>query len=364
MLPNTTMTNTSIASSYMNSPEKQSGSRWSVPRDERRKILEQMERARDDQKRRKKKDWCRLERKGNEFDEAWDDETLKTGLKERDMEIMRIDEGIVPVKEPEIKRLRITPDTQEAARNGRITPQFHLEHEFVVVDFDCVESLLISISRSNSDLANSSKFVLNVADEIYKSDLLFYKELRYFDQPSFMYYAQEDDLKPLKFYDFDDDDLGRFYRMKSFKDHSRKFYRERAYRHRYISWKPYNLFFTDLGTFRQLRFEIENLDKKCTEFHVLMGEIFAKRETILISGNPLLKAFSLLLVISRTIERSTKELSNMIWSHSKYGTEWTLKEALNRSGNPLFLTGQRNSKLATEAERFRLKFININKNKE
>ena len=49
-------------STNLNSPEKQASSntRWSISREERRKILELMERGREEQKQRKKKNWCRL----------------------------------------------------------------------------------------------------------------------------------------------------------------------------------------------------------------------------------------------------------------------------------------------------------------
>lgn len=349
-------------SSYTNSPEKQSGSRWTVSREERRKILEQMERFREEQKRRKKKEWCRLE-EVNEFDEAWDDENIQKGLKEIDLENMRIDEGISIVKEPETKRLRITPEIQEMP-TGQVTPtpsQFTVDitsqtAEFTIADFDCIENLLIYISRSNSDLANSAKFILNVAEDVYKSDLMFYLDLRDFDQPFFMYYTEEDELRPLKNYNFEADDLGRFCRMKSFTDKSKKFYRERAYRHRYISWKPYNLFFTD-SISKRLREELEFLEIKSKEFHFWMSKIFSKRNVIFVSGNPLLKAFSLLLVLSRTIEMSTKEISNSIWSYSKFGVEWTLTEIIKRPGKPLFFTTENKSKLSHEAKRLRLKFV-------
>ena len=358
-----TNTNTSINSSYTNSPEKQSGSRWTVPRDERRKILEQMERAREEQKRRKKKDWCRLEQI-NEFDEIWEDEKFGKGLKEIDLENMRIDEGIFIVKEPEIKKLRITPETREM-RSGQVVtptppplPQFKPEINdlFTIVDFDCIENLLIYISRSNSESSNSAKFILNVAEDAYQSNLMFYLDLRDFDQPFFMYYAQEDDLRPLKSYNFEADDLGRFCRMKTFSDNSRKFYRERAFRHRYISWKPYNLFFTD-SILKRLRDEMEFLEKKSKEFHFWITEIFSKRNIIFVSGNPLLKAFALLLVLSRRVEMTTKEISNSIWSHSKFGVQWTLTEILKRPGQPLFFTTENNSKLSHEAQRLRLKFV-------
>lgn len=361
-----TNTNTSVTSSYTNSPEKQSGSRWTVSRDERRKILEQMERAREEQKRRKKKDWCRLEQI-NEFEEIWEDEKFVKGLNETDLENMRIDEGILMVKEPEIKKLRLTPETQEM-RIGQVTPtppqvkpeivadEIKINDLFTIVDFDCIENLLIYISRSNSESSNSAKFILNVAEDAYKSDLLFYLDLRDFDQPFFMYYAQEDDLRPLKSYSFEADDLGRFRRMKTFSDKSRKFYRERAFRHRYISWKPYNLFFTD-SILKRLREEMEFLGKKSKQFNFWIKEIFSKRNIIFVSGNPLLKVFALLLVLSRNVEMTTKEISNSIWSYSKFGIQWTLAEILKRPGKPLFFSTENNSKLSHEAKRLRLKFV-------
>lgn len=355
-------TNTSMNSSCINSPEKQSGSgtRWIVSRDERKKILEQMERARDDQKRRKKKNWCRFEQI-DEFEAAWNDENLEKGLKERDLEIIRIDEGIFLIpKEPEIKRLRITPETQEF-KSGRVTPpkfvDFSIESDITIVDFDCIENLLIGISRSNSEISNSAKFILNLSEDVFKSDLMFYLDLRDFDQPFFMHYAEEDDLRPLKLYNFESDDLGRFCRMKSFKDKSKKFYQERAFRHRYISWKPYNLFFTD-SILKRLKFEIENLDSKSKDFHFWLNEIISKKNTIFVSGNPLLKAFSLLLVLSRKIEIPTRQISNSIWSSAKFGTEWTLNEILKKKAPPFYyFTTEKNSKLSHEAVRMRLKFV-------
>lgn len=348
----------------MNSPEKQSGSRWTVSRDERRKILEQMERAREEQKRRKKKEWCRLEQV-NEFDEWWEDEDFQKGLKEIDLENMKIDEGIsIVVKGPEIKRTRITPEIQEMRSGQATTPtpaQLKLEITtepavFTIVDFDCIENLLFYISRSNSESSNSAKFILNVAEDIYKSDLMFYIDLRDFDQPFFMYYAEEDDLRQLRSYNFEADDLGRFCRSKSFIDKSRKFYRERAFRHRYISWKPYNLFFTD-SILKRLREEMEFLEKRSKEFHFWITEIFSKRNLIFVSGNSLLKAFALLLVLSRTVEMSTKEIADSIWSHSKFGVEWTLMEILKKSAKPLFFTTEIYSKLSHEAKRLKLKFV-------
>lgn len=336
------------SASCINSPEKQShASRWTIPREERRKILEQMERARDDQKRRKRADWCRLERKGNEFEEAWEDETYSTGLTRRDLEIMKIDEGL-PLEPPESKRTRIAPELD----NNRLI-------DMTIVDFDCIEELLYSLTRSESTTTRTAaEFLLSSAEKLYKSDLMFYIDLKDFDQPNFMYYAEDDNLCALKTYEFADDDLGRFVRGKSYCDQSKKFYRERAFRHRYVSRKPYQMFFTE-SRLEQLRDEFVFLDRNCNEFHFWMTRSVAKKGSVIISSGPLLKAFSLLLVLSRTATISTKDISRTIWSHAKNGPEWTLKEIVKTTGNAIcaLLTTKSESKLAAQAKTMKMPIL-------
>ena len=189
---------------------------------------------------------------------------------------------------------------------------------------------------------------------------MFYNDLKEFDQPFFLYYNQDDDLSSLKSYNFEEDDLGRYVRNKSFKDRSRKFYRERAFRYRYISKKPYNLFFND-HTLRKLREEVENLDKNCEEFHFWMTRAISKRGSIFISKNPLLKSFALLLLLSRTVEMSTIEISYSIWSYAKNGPAWTLKEISSSKGGKSagFLTSEKekDSELSHEAVRIGIKLL-------
>lgn len=357
-----------------------SGTRWTIPREERRKILEQMERAREDQKRRKKKDWCRLDCE-NEFEEAWRNLRSEDGITDDDLELMRIDEGIGPVMEPEIKKartntiqhsgsqsnLRFHPKSRPQSQirphsesHPQLAADVQIPRYYHIVDFDCIENLLISLKRSKSvsiQISNAAKIILDIADDIYKSDFMFYSDLKNFDQPCFSYYKDDDDLSSLKQYSFKDDDLGRFSRSKHLNDRNLKFYRERAYRHRYISWKPYNLFFSGEADLKRIWSEIEYLDKNCDEFHFWMSRAICKRGSIFVSGNPLLKSFSLLLVLSRMVEWNSSEISNSIWSHLKYGTGWTLTEITKRPGIPVYLTSNRNSKLSHEASRMQIKFV-------
>lgn len=322
-----------------------------VPRDDRRKILEQMERLREEQKRRKKKDWYRPPEGTDEFEELWSSENGR--IEEEDLELMKINEGNLVLTVPEVKKVRLeTPPPSTAT-----FPVFNYE----IVDFDCIEQVLISLtnSKASANSASAAKFILKIAEDIYRSDdLMFYHDLRQFDQPHFTHYGQDDDLSSLKYYNFSEDDLGRFVRGRSYQDHSRKFYRERAFRHRYISRKPFNLFFPNGATFRRLRDEVEYLDRNCDEFHFWISKSITKQGTIFVSGKPLLKSFTLLLVLSSVIEINTFEISNSIWSHFKYGAEWTLKEILSRRpGNPCYLTNARNSELSIEANRLGIKFV-------
>ena len=349
----------------INSPEKQSNggsgvSRWTVPRDERRKILEQMERAREDQKRRKKKEWF-CEEGTDEFEGIWnsfEQEQESKLLSESDLELMRRIEGIgmPPAPIPEAKRLRV--DTSTSSLGPPKTLQNVSNYE--IVDFDCIENVLISLTLSrtaSSSISNAAKFILNAAGDIYKSDLMFYYDLKEFDQPNFLYYKQEDDYSALKYYKFGEDDLGNYSRNRTFQDRSRKFYKERAFRFRYISRKPYNLFFSNDALLSRLRAEIEYVKVNCDEFNYLISRSLSKMGTIFVTGNVLLKSFALLLVLSRTVEMSTYEISTSIWSHSKYGTAWTLMEILKKPGIPSYLTTEKDSKLSQEAERMGIKFV-------
>ena len=359
--------------SYINSPEKQlgdksngGGTRWIVSREERRKILEQMERYREDQKRLRKQDWCRLTRLKSEFEELWENDG--DGLRENDLIKMKIDEGIeivkapesvkAPelVKAPESKRSRQQFEDNET-RKERSSTQDHTDYQ--IVDFDCIENLLIYLKndRSSSSSSSSANFILSCADHIYRSELMFYNDLKEFDQPYFLYYGNDDNLCPLKHYEFYNDELGNYARNRPYNDKSKKFYQERAFRHRYISRKPYELFFNDFA-FKRLRDEVENLDKNCKEFHFWLSKTIAKKGSIFVSSGPLLRSFSLLLVLSRLVQLSTFDISNSIWSHGKYGTEWTLQEiSNNHQGKVGYLTHEKSSKLSIEAARLGIKFI-------
>ena len=373
--------------SYLNSPEKQqsekSGTRWSVPREERRRIVELMERQREEQKKRRKQDWCRLERVKSEFEEEWEG---TGGLKDADVVRMRIDEGEemrVPdskrsrrerengngserVSEREIKRE--TTVTHSHSHHSHTTSHTHIPHTphtphtthtsqhnsytRAIVDFDCIEHLLINLKNDHkSHLSPGANYILSCADHLYKSELMFYTDLKDFDQPNFKYYAKEDDLTALKYYEFHNDDLGKWARngTETYKDNSRKFYRERAFRHRYISRKPYELFFNDY-TLRRLREEVDNLDKNCREFHFWMSRAIAQKGTIFVSSAPLLRSFALLLVLSRLVQFHPFDISNSIWSCAKYGPEWTFREILaTHTGNVEYLTLDKSSKLSIEA---------------
>ena len=226
--------------SYINSPEKQlgdksngGGTRWIVSREERRKILEQMERYREDQKRLRKQDWCRLTRLKSEFEELWENDG--DGLRENDLIKMKIDEGIeivkVPesvkapelVKAPESKRSRQQFEDNET-RKERSSTQDHTDYQ--IVDFDCIENLLIYLKndRSSSSSSSSANFILSCADHIYRSELMFYNDLKEFDQPYFLYYGNDDNLCPLKHYEFYNDELGKYARNRPYNDKSKKFY--------------------------------------------------------------------------------------------------------------------------------------------
>lgn len=207
--------------SIPDSPEKQASStRWSIPREERKKILELMERGREEQKQRKKKNWCQLEL--DEFEELWKG-AANNVLIERDFDIIKIDEGIDIKKDEQVNNKRTKTEPISSARIS--------EFSFTLVDFDCIEDLLVTLSKSKSlPVSESAKFLLATADEIYRSELTFWTDLHGFDQPNFDFYAEDDDQASLKNYRFDLDDLGRFARGKSFRDETRKFYRERAYR--------------------------------------------------------------------------------------------------------------------------------------
>ena len=363
--------------SYLNSPEKQSGdksggTRWSVSREDRRKILEQMERYREDQKRRKKQDWCRLTRSKSEFDELWESDGEGVKLNEKDLMLMRIDEGVTEdeaIKGPEVKRSRQQPEDRNKDReysrsqqpNKHQTQRTYLTQqptsgECQIVDFDCIENLLISLSNDRS-LASSANFILNCSENIYKSEVMFYDDLKEFDQPYFLYYVKDDDLSALKLYEFSNDDLGKYARNRSYNDKSKKFYQERAYRHRYMSRKPYEFFFKDFE-FKRLREEMENLANNCREFDFWLTKAVAKKGTVFVSSGPLLRSFSLLLVLSRLVQLTTLEISNSIWSHRKFGPEWTLQEILKiQKGNFGYLTREKSSKLSMEAAKLGMKFI-------
>lgn len=388
---------TSAASSYFNSPEKQNSnsnsnsSRWTIPREERRKILELMERSRDDQKRRKKKDWCRLENdKTTEFEEVWSQKNDER-INHIDIKIMKMDEGRVykdeeideklklkrSTLEPENKKVRTTPELnsnltiESRSRirnetdiniNNRHRNEIYTEksHEmYVIADFDCIEELLTYLAGCNSpSFSIPARFILRIADDLYKSEVLFHSHLKDFDQPFFLYYHQDDDNASLKGYNFEGDDFGRFVRNQSYRDKSRKFYRERAYRHRCIAQRSYQDFFND-SILLKLREEIQRLDRNCEEFHFWMTQAITKKDTLFISTNPLLRAFALLLVLSRNINATPLEISRKIWSEKKFGPEWTITENLNNRSEKLikFLTTQKESKLSIAADRLGLQFF-------
>lgn len=342
-------------SSQNNSPEKQGGrhassqgTRWTVSREDRRKILELMEKAREDQKRRKKLDWCRLERSISEFEEFWGNERMQMNEFDTQKIVMNLkntDEQPAPIIEP-----------------------LKTELFEIIVDFDCIEKLLIRLSRfsSSKSISRCASFILKIADEVYRSDTgLFYTDLKEFDQPFFSYYQKDDDGSSLKAYKFESDDLGRYARNRSYTDKSRKFYRQRAYRHRIISERGYSEFFEgDTGLLKNLRQDIEYLDANCDDFHFWMKRAISRRATLMISSNPLLQAFSLYLVLSRTIDVAPRDLSQFMWSSAKYGPEWTLNYILTRlhgssdsTSSIGFLTTQEDSKLANEAKNNNLFFI-------
>jgi hypothetical protein len=331
----------------MNSPEKQArhqsqGSRWIVSREDRRKVLEMMEKAREEQKRRKKRDWCRLESNLGEFEEFWGNDEIK-------------------LNESDLKRLSLVcPD--EGKKEEVVTVVGSCEASLeVIVDFDCIERLLVRLSRfsTSESISRSASYILKSAAEVYRSELLFYSDLKEFDQPFFTYYEGEDDGISLKQHDFSHDDLGRYSRNRSYQDRTRKFYRERAYRHRRICEGEYRDFFKE-NTLKNLRADLEYLDANCSDFHFWMKRAISRRGVLMISSNPLMEAFSLFLVLSRLVDVSVREISRGIWSSSKYGAEWSLSYILKRHpGSAIrFLTKQKDdSKLALEASRVGLIII-------
>ena len=342
-----------------------------------------MERSRDDQKKRKKKDWCRLENDTTtEFEEFWS-QGIDERINQFDLKIMKMDEGRVckdefdeklqlkrSTLEPENKKVRTTPELNRSRIknetdidiNNRSRNEIYTEtaHEmYVIADFDCIEELLSYLADCTSPTFSiPARFILRIADDLSKSEVLFHSHLKDFDQPFFLYYHQDDDCANLRGYNFESDDLGRFVRNQSYRDKSRKFYRERAYRHRSIAQRSYHDFFNN-SILLKLKEEIEKLDRNCEEFHFWMTQAITKKDTLFISTNPLLRAFSLLLVLSRNIKVTPLEISRMIWSANKFGPEWIITENLKNRPEKLtkFLTTQKKSKLSIAADRLGLQFF-------
>lgn len=127
-----------------------------------------------------------------------------------------------------------------------------------------------------------------------------------------------------------------------------------------MSRKPYDLFFASKDTFKRLKVEVENLKQNSSEFSFWISSVVARRNVYFISHQPLLKAFSLFLVISRTVALSTAEIVLSLWSYRKMGPHWTLSQVLSEKSKTdhskskvCFLTTNKNSEIAREATKFK-----------
>lgn len=98
--------NSSVISSPKRSNAQIQPTRWSIPREERRKLVEQMEWRRDEQKRLKRANWLKLDG-ANEFRDFWREKDFK--IEEIDLKLMKLNQKIYE----KINNLNMKIDTPE-----------------------------------------------------------------------------------------------------------------------------------------------------------------------------------------------------------------------------------------------------------
>ena len=325
-------------------------SRWLVPREERKRILECFERARDDQKRLKKKNWSRSGRP-DEFEELFEAGGLQ--LLSTDLQLSRLNEQVfckanqIALKTPS-KSTEATPkyaakseSTPRVSSSTNSSPRKRPRSRIRILDFDALESLLLSLESK----MRSARAVLDAAAHLLRSEALFADDFGALkdggDQPSVNYYRDDDDMAalptPADAY-FRNDELGRFARGNA--SENKKFYRQRAQRFRFLSSQDLCYFFPSGAKRKTLRDDLFQLKRTVREFEDFLQELFLTPPDdlfLVVEAQRLVPAMALLTVIylispeERNDYRSIGHLK-CLRSSRKFGLQWTLRSILEQKG--------------------------------
>ncbi len=316
-------------------------SRWQTPREERKRIFECFERAREDQKRLKKKNWSRLGRRSDEFDELF--ENGGQDLQSLDLSLCRLNEQIFN-KANNLEEMPSQVQTCASFPTSNLSsPRKRPRRQVKILDFDALEALFFSLENR----IRSARAVLDAANQLAHSEVLFATDFEALigssDQPSVNYYRDDDDQAELpEVVDsyFRGDDLGRFARGLSYVDSSKKFYRQRAHRFRFLSKQPLTYFFPNGPKRYALREDLFYLKKKFYEFHAFLKDLFETPMEdlfLLVEKQKMIHAVALLAVvflISPEEKNDFRPINRLgcLRSARKFGLSWTLQSILAQRG--------------------------------
>lgn len=259
----------------------------------------------------------------------------------------------LPVKEFQTARIESTrssptkvakPQSKSRITSAPSSPfRKRLRDRVKIFDFDALFAFLNTIAHK-SDPNSAAEEVLSAAKWLYKSNALFYKDFSQLksggEQPYLLYYSADDNMASFPenvFNFFDDDDLGRFARGRSFSDQSRKFYLERAQRCRFLATQPPAAFFPESKDRSKIRCALIGLKQKYRQFDEFLNELFAVKEDtqifLICQERGFFESLALLIVLFLVSPEPVNDhrpvyLMDRLWSARKFGLNWTLDSIL------------------------------------
>ncbi len=309
--------------------------------------MESFERARDDQKRLKKKNWSRQNRV-DEFDELFEGGGQK--LLNADIQLCLLNERVFSkANSGELSDTNSNTNPGETSNattpivsSANSSPRKRSRSGVKILDFDALESLLLSLQTR----LHSARAILDAASALLRSDALFFTDFAAvkdgLDQPSVSYYRNDDDQVELPGSaadsHFQNDDLGRFARGCSYTDDSKKFYCQRAHRFRFLADQDLTYFFPSSLKRKSLRDDLFYLKRTVRDFEDFLSELFGTETDdliLLVEQQKLLPAVALLAVIFLI---SPEELNDYrpisrlrcLRSCRKFGLAWTVQSILEQ----------------------------------